>query len=116
MADLPDLIIRTAEERRAEFPYLLSEAPTSYGVRMREVHNEHEEGFLPKCPRGKERKIWRFKEREALHLFAESLVRNYRNTGVNATRSLSSEHEHCYDSRSPWSAPAHIATSVTLEW
>ena len=123
MADTPDIIIRTAEEREAEereaerqaeaerkveYPCLLAEVRYPWGVRIREAVDLDRWSPLLKH--------WRFANRESLHLFAAALVRNYRREGVRATRNHCSQYEHCYDNRTEARSIEHIESAPLLEW
>ena len=98
MADIPDIIIRNAEERKAKLPYLLVEVRFPEGVKIREVVEVKESSPWWK-QWGYVDRDWWFADRESLHLFAAALVRNYRREGVRATRNHCSQYEHCYDNR-----------------
>ena len=108
MANIPDIIIRTAEEREADkesllsFPYLLAEylqgdfvGPDWYSfVRVGEIHNERD---MP----GQILNTWRFRDRESLHLFASMRIRELINEGVDACQDPQQgfDYKRCYDRR-----------------
>ena len=102
MTDMPDLVI----PYEAEYPHVLGEFPKSYGPYLTETHIVDSSAA----------KVWRFQTREALHMFAAALVRDYRREGTAVARSHSSEYEHCYDSRSEMNAPNYIGHGNPLYW
>lgn len=109
MSDLPDLILPAVSGSETEYPHVLGEFPRSYGLNLMETHIADSQAA----------KVWRFQTREALHIFAAALMRNYLSEGIKATR-FHCSYEHCYDNRTPGREPGQISvalgTSRPLEW
>ena len=115
MADIPDLLIPTPEEHAAKkFRFLLLETTSPTGVRFQQ-HDPDDD--LPSIsPPLENHKIWRFNDEEALHLFAAASMRILRRNGTNATRAPIPNHEHCYDSRTGWTASYDRGGLYHLAW
>ena len=99
MADLPDIVITSMEQTH---PHVLMETSATYSGRvvLREVSDE------PWAAKGtvEERRVWRFRDREGLHMFAAARVRDYRSEGMSAEAPYSRLYDHCYDIRTKPSA------------
>lgn len=114
MADFPDIIIRTPEERAGErmpvFLYLLAEIHEMYFVRVCEINDERD---LRKGTRA----IWKFRDRESLHLFASMRIRELINEGMRGLQHPQQgyEHRHCYDRRTQLEVTSRH-NSAKLEW
>ena len=125
MSDLPDIIIRTAEEREAErqaeesFPWELAEARSASGTVMLHLA----ETFIPDDDYF-ETQTWRFKTEKAMLMFAAARIRELRQGGVkNIGAPYTQLHNEHPDKRrspdsydNPLGKRVRIPRSVPLEW
>lgn len=114
MADLPDIVVTSMEQT---YPYVLVESlstDTRWGV-FHEVSAE-DLGTRERSGPAGELRIWRFRDREALHVFAAARVRACRNEGISAREPIGSRlYGHCYDNITKTSDWA-ISRSEPLKW
>ena len=121
MADAPEIIIRTAEERRAEegFPWALAETRFDSGkVRLFRFDDP-----LPGDEHS-ELKTWHFKTAESRLVFAAARILEMRRDGVaDIAAPYTQIYEECPDRRlspdsyeNPKRQQVRIPRSVPLEW
>ena len=121
MADIPDLVIRTPEERRREsFPWGLTE--TRLRLATATVMLYHAESFTPE--NDTEARTWQFKTEESRLVFAAARIRELRRDGVDDIGAPYTEiYNECPDRRltpdsyeNPGRKRVRIPRSAPLEW